>query len=107
MLFRSPILGVIENMSYHVCTNCGHREDIFAHGGAKKTAKELDAEFLGEIPLDLKIRETSDGGHPIVDAEPESPHAASYMKIAERLWDKLNGAQKAAPRISLGNLFKR
>ena len=102
-----PILGVIENMSYHICTNCGHREDIFAHGGAQRTAKELDAEFLGEIPLDLKIRETSDGGHPIVDAQPDSPHAQAYMKIAERLWDKLNGKQRAAPKISLGNLFKR
>ena len=76
------------------CPKCGHREDIFAHGGAQRTAKELDAEFLGEIPLDLKIRETSDSGDPIVHAQPDSQYAQSYMKIAARLWDKLNGVQK-------------
>jgi ATP-binding protein involved in chromosome partitioning len=102
-----PILGLIENMSYYVCPKCGHREDIFDHGGAHRTADELDAEFLGEIPLDLKIRETSDGGTPLVAADPDSRHAKAYGKIAERLWAKLNGEQRAAPRISLGNLFKR
>ena len=102
-----PILGLIENMSYYVCPKCGHREDIFDHGGAHRTADELDAEFLGEIPLDLKIRETSDSGTPLVAALPDSPHAKAYGKIAERLWAKLNGETRKAPRISLGNLFKR
>ncbi len=102
-----PILGIIENMSYHICTNCGHREDIFDHGGAHRTADELDAEFLGEIPLDLKIRQTSDAGTPLTAAAPDSPHAKAYGKIAERLWGKLNGETRKAPRISLGNLFKR
>jgi ATP-binding protein involved in chromosome partitioning len=102
-----PILGLIENMSYYVCPKCGHREDIFAHGGARRTADELGAEFLGEIPLDLKIRETSDSGHPIVDAAPDSPHAKAYMQIAERLWAKLAGPQRVAPKISLGKLFGR
>jgi ATP-binding protein involved in chromosome partitioning len=97
-----PILGLIENMSYYVCPNCGHREEIFAHGGARRTADELGAEFLGEIPLDIKIRETSDGGTPIVVSEPDSPHAQAYMAIAARLWEKLNGAERKAPRISLG-----
>ena len=87
-----PILGIIENMSYYVCRNCGHREHIFDHGGAHRTADELDAEFLGEIPLDVRIRETSDGGMPIVVADPDSPHAKAYLKIARNgVWAKLSG----------------
>jgi ATP-binding protein involved in chromosome partitioning len=101
-----PILGLIENMSYYVCPKCGHHEDIFDHGGAHKTADEFGAEFLGEIPLDIKIRATSDGGMPIVVSEPDSPHAKAYAKIAARIWDKLNEGQRKAPKISLGNLFK-
>ena len=101
-----PILGLIENMSYHICTNCGHREDIFSHGGAHKTADELGADFLGEIPLDLKIRETSDGGTPIVAADPASPHAKAYLEIAAKILAKLDsGPQKAAPKINLGKMF--
>ena len=96
-----PILGIIENMSYYVCPKCGNRDDIFDHGGAHRTADELGAEFLGEVPLDLKIRLTSDGGTPIVAAEPEGPHAQAYMTIAQRIWDKLNAGQKTAPRISM------
>ncbi|MDX2225274.1 MAG: Mrp/NBP35 family ATP-binding protein [Rhodospirillaceae bacterium] len=102
-----PILGLIENMSYYVCPKCGHREDIFAHGGAHRTADELNADFLGEIPLDLKIRLTSDAGTPIVAAEPDSPHAQAYMAIADRIWTKLSGEpRKAAPKISISGLVK-
>ena len=101
-----PILGLIENMSYHICTQCGHREDIFDHGGAHRTADELNADFLGEIPLDLKIRLTSDGGTPIVAADPNSPHAKAYLAIAEKIWAKIDqGTQKPAPKISLGKMF--
>lgn len=96
-----PILGIIENMSYYVCPSCGHREEIFSSGGAKKTAAELDADFLGEIPLDIKIRETSDGGTPIVAADPDSPHAKAYMEIARKLSDKLDSGARAAPSISM------
>lgn len=97
-----PVLGVIENMSYHVCSNCGHREDVFSHGGAKKTAEELNADFLGEIPLDIKIRETADGGAPIVVSEPDSPHSQAYMEIARKVWDKLQaGERKAGPNIKV------
>jgi ATP-binding protein involved in chromosome partitioning len=102
-----PILGVVENMSYHVCSKCGHREDIFDHGGAHKTADDFDAEFLGEIPLDIKIRATSDGGSPIVVAESDSPHAKAYLAIAQRIWEKLEGGKRKAPKISLGGLFKK
>lgn len=96
-----PILGIIENMSYYVCPSCGHREEIFSSGGAKKTATELEADFLGDIPLDIKIRETSDGGTPIVSANPDSPHAKAYVEIARKLADKLSDGTRAAPNISM------
>jgi ATP-binding protein involved in chromosome partitioning len=95
-----PVLGFIENMSYHVCKNCGHREDIFSHGGARKEAEKLGTEFLGELPLDIAIRETSDSGRPIAMSEPSSEHAKAYRRIADRIWEKLSGAAaRQAPRI--------
>lgn len=97
-----PILGIVENMSYHVCAACGHREEIFDHGGARRTAEDLDAPFLGEIPLDLQIRTTSDGGAPIVASEPDSPHSAAYIEIARGIWEKISSGARKAPVISLG-----
>jgi ATP-binding protein involved in chromosome partitioning len=95
-----PVLGIIENMSYFCCPNCGHRSEIFAHGGAQREAERGGVDFLGEIPLDIAIRETSDGGRPIVVNDPQSPHAAAYRDIAKRVWDKLQGGTgRAAPRI--------
>jgi len=84
-----PVLGIVENMSYFCCPNCGHRSDIFSHGGARAEAEKLKTDFLGEIPLDIAIRETSDGGRPLVVADPASPQAASYRAIAERIRDKV------------------
>jgi ATP-binding protein involved in chromosome partitioning len=97
-----PIIGLIENMSYYICPKCGHREEIFDHGGAQRTADSLEAEFLGDIPLDIKIRATSDGGIPIVIAEPDSPHAQAYVAIARRIWEKISAGKKASPVISMG-----
>ena len=95
-----PVLGIVENMSYFVCPHCGERTEIFAHGGARREAERLGVDFLGEIPLDIAIRETSDGGRPIVVAEPDSPHAEAYRAIADKVWAKLAGATaRAAPRI--------
>ena len=98
-----PILGVIENMSYHLCPHCGERSEIFGHGGAKATAEEFGAEFLGEIPLHIAIRETSDAGQPIVVSQPDSAEAAAYTRIAERLRGRIDAAQEtarmSAPRI--------
>ena len=98
-----PIFGVVENMSYYVCPECGHRAELFHHGGARETALRLGVDFLGEIPLDLAIRTTSDSGRPIVVAQPESPHAESYRRIAAGLIDKatsaVSGAGRAQPRI--------
>ncbi|MGE3475057.1 MAG: Mrp/NBP35 family ATP-binding protein [Rhodospirillaceae bacterium] len=96
-----PILGLIENMSYYICPNCNHRDEIFSHGGAHKTADQLGVDFLGEIPLDIKIRMTSDAGTPVAVSEPEGPHAAAYIEIAKRLWDKLSRGRRKAPEISV------
>ncbi|MBT5752863.1 MAG: Mrp/NBP35 family ATP-binding protein, partial [Rhodospirillaceae bacterium] len=85
-----PVLGIIENMSYFACPHCGERTDIFSHGGAKREAARMGADFLGEIPLDIVIRETSDSGNPIVVSDPESPHAKSYRDIADKIWEKVN-----------------
>ncbi len=82
-----PVLGIVENMSYFVCPHCGGRTDIFAHGGARHEAERLGVPFLGEVPLDIDIRLTSDAGKPIVVSEPNGPHAEIYREIATRVWD--------------------
>jgi ATP-binding protein involved in chromosome partitioning len=95
-----PVLGIIENMSYFSCPHCGERSEIFAHGGARREAERFGVDFLGEMPLDIAIRETSDGGNPIVVSQPQSPHAATYRDIAAKVWAKLAGAQqRQGPRI--------
>ena len=95
-----PVLGIIENMSYFLCPHCGEQSDVFSHGGARREAEKLRVDFLGELPLDMAIRETSDGGHPIVVASPDSGPAKTYRAIAEHVWHKVEGAPaKAAPRI--------
>ena len=95
-----PLLGIVENMSHFLCTDCGARHDIFGHGGAAAEAEKLGVPFLGEVPLEMAIRATSDDGTPIVASQPESPHAAHYQKIATRLLAQLDNAQpKAAPKI--------
>ena len=93
-----PVLGFIENMSYFLCPHCHERSEIFSHGGARHEAERLGVEFLGELPLDIAIRETSDEGRPIVIAEPESEHAKTYRAIAARIWEKIGGdGERAAP----------
>ena len=98
-----PVFGVIENMSFFLCPSCGHRAEVFGHGGAKQTAAEMETDFLGEIPLHLSIREHADAGTPIVMAEPDSEHAAAYQAIAGRVADKIERALAedavTAPRI--------
>ncbi len=97
-----PVLGIIENMSYYVCPKCGDEAHIFGHGGAKAEAARLSADFLGEVPLDIAIRETSDQGKPIVISQPDSPHAQAYRDIAKKVWDKVQMLQsgKKGPKIS-------
>ena len=96
-----PVLGIVENMSTFICPNCGTRHDIFGHGGARREAERLGVPFLGEVPLEMSIRETSDAGLPIVATQPDSPHAAAYRVIAANVRDQLGagGPAKAAPKI--------
>jgi len=96
-----PVLGIIENMSYFLCPHCGERSDIFSHGGARREAERLGADFLGEVPLDLTIRETSDEGRPVTVSDPGSPHAQLFREIAAKVWAKVSGegARRAPPRI--------
>lgn len=84
-----PILGIIENMSHFVCPNCGGLSNIFDTGGAEKLAVKFGINLLGNIPLDIDIRETSDNGRPIVISKSRSPHTESYMEIARKLLQNL------------------
>src|SRR5258707_14386434 len=96
-----PVLGIVENMSYFVCPKCGERSDIFGHGGARHEAERLGVPFLGEVPLHMAIRETSDSGRPVVATDPDGPHAKAYRAIAAKVRDGLRGAGagRAAPKI--------
>ncbi len=98
-----PVFGVIENMSYFVCPHCNQRSEIFSHGGVRRQAEVLGMDFLGEIPLDMEIRETSDNGHPITVSAPDGDHAKAYRAIADQVWKKTDEAKRsqatAAPRI--------
>jgi ATP-binding protein involved in chromosome partitioning len=91
-----PVLGIVENMSYFQCPQCGTRSDIFGHGGARHEAERLGVPFLGEIPLHMSIRATSDSGTPVVDSEPDGPHAAIYRAIGAKVRDQLQGIIAAA-----------
>ena len=96
-----PVLGIVENMSYFLCPQCGTRSDIFGHGGARREAERLNVPFLGEVPLDMAIRETSDAGLPVVATQPDRPHAKIYREIAARVRDRIQGggAARPAPKI--------
>jgi len=97
-----PVLGLVENMSTFICPHCGERSDIFGHGGAKAEAARLGVPFLGEVPLTLAIRETSDAGRPVVATDPSSPAAQAFREVAARAWAELErgkGGARAAPRI--------
>jgi ATP-binding protein involved in chromosome partitioning len=91
-----PVLGIVENMSYFQCPHCGTRSDIFGHGGARHEAERLAVPFLGEIPLHMSIRATSDSGTPVVESEPDGPHAAIYRAIGAKVRDQLQGVIAAA-----------
>jgi ATP-binding protein involved in chromosome partitioning len=91
-----PVLGIVENMSYFQCPECGTRSDIFGHGGARHEAERLGVPFLGEIPLHMSIRATSDSGNPVVASEPDGPHAAIYRAIGTKVRDQLKGVIAAA-----------
>jgi ATP-binding protein involved in chromosome partitioning len=95
-----PVLGIVENMSYFLCPNCGTRSDIFGHGGARHEAERLGVPFLGEVPLHMDIRERSDAGLPVVATVPDGPHAEIYRGIAARVREQIAlDPGRAAPRI--------
>ncbi len=96
-----PLLGLIENMSSFCCPTCNHVTPIFGHGGARRDAETRGIPYLGEIPLDIQIREASDDGRPIVAIEPASVHAMRYIDIARDVWTAVasGAASKPAPRI--------
>jgi ATP-binding protein involved in chromosome partitioning len=94
-----PVLGIVENMSTFICPHCGARSDIFGHGGARNEAERLGVPFLGEVPLDMAIREKSDAGQPVVATEPEGARAQSFRAIATRVRDGLQGESRPAPKI--------
>ena len=80
-----PVLGIVENMSTHICTNCGHEEPLFGQGGGKQMAQEYDVELLGQLPLEITIREQTDSGRPCVIADPQGAPASSYRQTAMRM----------------------
>ena len=97
---RVPVLGIVENMSYFCCPNCGHRAEIFGHGGARAEAQRLGAPFLGEVPLLLDIRTSSDAGTPVAASAPDSPAGQAFAAVARAVRERLAGGTAAAgPRI--------
>ena len=102
-----PILGIIENMSLHVCSNCGHEEHIFGSGGGERMSKDYDVELLGSLPLDISIREQADSGKPTVVSDPDGRVAEMYKAIARRIAVKIAERQQdhsaAFPKIVVQN----
>ncbi|WAX95187.1 Mrp/NBP35 family ATP-binding protein [Aminobacter sp. NyZ550] len=98
-----PLLGIVENMSYFIAPDTGKRYDIFGHGGAKREAERLGVTFLGEVPLEMGIRESSDAGTPVTVAKPDSAQAQTYRDIAAKVWERLReekgAAEAATPTI--------
>ena len=95
-----PVLGIVENMSYFIAPDTGKRYDIFGHGGARAEAENIGVPFLGEVPLTIAIRETSDAGTPVVVSDPESPQAKVYREIAGKVWNEVQARSgRVAPSI--------
>jgi ATP-binding protein involved in chromosome partitioning len=91
---RVEVLGIVENMSYFQCPKCNERTEIFSHGGGKATALGYDVPFLGEVPLNVSLREGGDAGKPVVAMHPDAPEAQAFKKIAEQV----------AAQVSIANL---
>jgi ATP-binding protein involved in chromosome partitioning len=102
-----PVLGVVENMSIHICSNCGHEERIFGQGGGERMCKDYGIEYLGALPLDISIREQADSGKPTVVSDPDGRVAQIYKEIARRVAVKIAERQQdhsaAFPKIVVQN----
>jgi ATP-binding protein involved in chromosome partitioning len=94
-----PVLGVIENMSYHICSRCGHRAEIFSHGGGARMAEQFGVPFLGEIPLVREIREDGDAGTPLMVTQPGHPQSRVFVEIAEQVVAQLK--EKTARQLTI------
>lgn len=101
-----PVLGIVENMSYFVAPDTGRRYDIFGHGGARKEAERIGVPFLGEVPLTMGIRETSDAGTPLVASEPDGEVARVYREIAARVWGEVTAARQDKSRAMPNIVFE-
>ncbi|WP_309085924.1 Mrp/NBP35 family ATP-binding protein [Chelativorans sp.] len=101
-----PVLGIVENMSYFIAPDTGKRYDIFGHGGAKAEAERLGVPFLGEVPLTMEVRETSDAGTPIVVSDPEGIQAKTYRAIAHRVAERLQAERVAAAGAAPAIVFE-
>ncbi|XP_052091498.1 iron-sulfur protein NUBPL-like [Mytilus californianus] len=93
-----PVLGLIQNMNVYVCPNCGHTEHIFGKDGTKKLAEELSLDILGDVPLDIQIREGSDSGQPVVVSSPDSLQAQVYVNIAKKVTEKIHAKTSTLPK---------
>jgi ATP-binding protein involved in chromosome partitioning len=102
-----PILGIVENMSLHICSKCGHEEHIFGAGGGERMGKDYDVELLGALPLDIAIREQADSGKPTMVSDPDGRIAGIYRQIARRvavkIADKAQDHTAAFPKIVIQN----
>jgi ATP-binding protein involved in chromosome partitioning len=101
-----PVLGIVENMSTFVCPKCGERSEIFGHGGARSEAERLGVPFLGEVPLSMEVRATSDTGRPITATAPASPEAETFREIAARAWAEMEAAAGkgiSAPKLEIAH----
>ncbi|MGQ3281394.1 MAG: Mrp/NBP35 family ATP-binding protein, partial [Shinella sp.] len=101
-----PVLGIVENMSYFIAPDTGNRYDIFGHGGARKEAERIGVPFLGEVPLTMDIRETSDAGTPVVVSNPEGASAKTYRAIATRVWQELETVRGKGTREAPAIVFE-
>lgn len=98
-----PILGVVENMSTHTCSQCGHEEAIFGSGGGDRLSAEYGVEVIGRLPLELTIRETTDAGNPVVASNPDHAATAAYLGLAANVAQQLQEAGSAGPSISISD----
>lgn len=98
-----PVLGIVENMSLHVCSNCGHSEPIFGEGGGDRIARQYDTQLLGQLPLQLSIREQADGGKPSVVAEPQGEIAMTFRNVARAVVAGVESQSDEGPSISFGD----
>jgi ATP-binding protein involved in chromosome partitioning len=101
-----PVLGIVENMSYFIAPDTGNRYDIFGHGGARREAERIGVPFLGEVPLTMDIRETSDAGTPVVVSNPDGAAAKVYREIAARVWQELEAVQGKGAREAPAIVFE-